>query len=164
MGRTEDNLKAAFAGESQANRKYLAFARKAEEEGHRQVAKLFRAAAESETVHALKELDALGQVNSTGENLKAAIEGETHEYTEMYPEFIKQAGAESNAQVRAIFYGAMKAEEGHTKLYKNALENLGSNRNVDYYVCQTCGWTAEGKAPDKCPVCGQPKEQFKRIG
>jgi rubrerythrin len=160
---TMDNLKEAFAGESQANRKYLAFARKADEEGYHQVAKLFRAAAAAETVHAMNHLDAMEAVRSTEENLKEAIEGETAEFEEMYPGFIEEAEAEGHEQARWSFDVANKVEKIHAELYKKALENLGSNVEVDYYVCKWCGNTVEGEAPERCPICGAPRDEFKRI-
>jgi len=159
---TEENLKAAFAGESQANRRYLAFAKKAEEESHKQVAKLFRAAAEAETVHALNHLNIIG-VGSTEENLKEAIKGENYEHTKMYPEFIEEAKSEGNEQTVMSFSGANQIEKIHEGLYQKALDNLGKNEEVDYFVCSVCGNTVEGEAPDVCPICGQPKEKFRRV-
>ena len=163
MSKTEANLKAALSGESQANRKYLAFAKKADEEGHPQVAKLFRAAAEAETVHAMTYLRLLGEINSTEDNIRAGISGETHEFKEMYPEFVKEAEAEGNTHAKVAFGGALKTEAGHAALYQKALESIDNGSNVDYHVCQTCGWTAEDEAPERCPVCGMPRKQFKKI-
>lgn len=163
---TIENLKTAFAGESQANRKYKAFAKKAEEEGFKQVAKLFRAAAKAETIHALNHLNVLGEVKSTKENLKAAIDGESYENTEMYPKFIKEAEEEGNEQAVLSFKGANTAEEIHKKLYEKALEKLeqGSDlETIDYYVCEVCGYTAEGEAPETCPVCNVSKDKFIKI-
>jgi rubrerythrin len=160
---TEDNLKAALAGESQANRTYLAFSRKAAEEGHPQAAKLFRAAAEAETVHALKYLELLGRINGTADNLKDAIGGETHEYVEMYPDFVNRASEEGKGKAKLAFSWALKVEEGHANLYKDILKRLDDKEGPDFHVCQTCGWTAVYEAPEKCQVCGKPKEQFKRI-
>ena len=161
---TQDNLKEAFAGESQANRKYLAFAEKAEQEGYKQVAKLFRAAAAAETIHAFNHLHVMGGVGKTADNLKSAIEGETAEFREMYPQFIEQAKKEK-AQDAAIlsFEVANKVEKIHAGLYKQALENLGRNRAVDYYVCSICGNTVEDSAPERCPICNAPKEMFRKI-
>ncbi|VVB86390.1 Rubrerythrin [uncultured archaeon] len=161
---TQDNLKEAFAGESQANRKYLAFAQKADQEGYKQVARLFRAAAAAETVHALNHLRVMGGVGSTAGNLKSAIEGETSEFMDMYPGFIETAKKE-NAPDAAIlsFDIANKVEKIHAGLYKKALDNLGKNKEVEYYVCQICGNTVEKGAPDKCPICNAPKEMFKKI-
>jgi len=158
-----DNLKNAFAGESQANRKYLAFAKKAEEEGFKQVAKLFRAAAEAETVHAHSHLRVMGGVRSTKENVQEAIGGETHEFTKMYPQMIEEARKEGNKQALQSFEFANKVEKIHADLYQKALNNLGKNETVDYYVCQVCGNTVENAAPDKCPICGASKSMFIKI-
>jgi rubrerythrin len=163
MGNTTDNLKAAFAGESQANRTYLAFAKKADEEGYPQAARLFRAAAEAETVHAHNHLNVLGGVKSTLENLKAAYEGEHHEFTSMYPEFLEQAKKDGNNDAFRTFYWANEVEKIHGNLYKKAADSLQSAKNAPYYVCQRCGYTAEEHAPDKCPVCGASKTDFKKI-
>lgn len=163
MSYTEENLKKAFAGESQANRKYLAFAKKADDEGLAQVAKLFRAAADAETVHAHAHLDKLGGVKSTGENLKEAIQGETHEAEEMYPSMIRHAKDEGNAAAETGFRWANKVESEHAGLYKSALSKMKEMESTDYYVCQVCGHTHEGKPEGNCPVCDAPKEKFKRI-
>lgn len=163
MSKTEKNLQDAFAGESQANRKYLAFARKAEKEGNPQVAKLFRAAAAAETVHAHAHLRELGSIKSTRENLEAAISGETFEFEDMYPQMIKDAEEEGNKGALRSFDYANKVEKIHADLYKKALESLGSNEETDYYVCDVCGYTAEGEAPDECPVCKANKKAFKKI-
>jgi rubrerythrin len=160
---TEDNLKEAFAGESQANRKYLAFAKKADEEGYAQVASLFRAAADAETVHAHAHLGVLKGVGDTATNLKEAIDGETHEFTSMYPGFIEEADKEGNDAAAESFKNANAVEEIHAGLYKKALDNLGNNETVEYWVCQHCGNTVEGEPPERCPVCGRPKKMFKKI-
>lgn len=160
---TLDNLKDAFAGESQANRKYLAFAKKADEEGFKQVAKLFRAAAEAETVHAHNHLRVMGGIKSTKENIQEAVGGETHEFTRMYPQMIDEAKKEGNKQALQSFEIASKVEKIHADLYQKALQNLGKNETVDYYVCQVCGNTVEKAAPDKCPICGAAKSQFTKI-
>jgi rubrerythrin len=161
---TMDNLKEAFSGESQANRKYLAFAEKAEQEGYKQVAKLFRAAAHAETVHALNHLRVMGAVGKTTDNLRNAIEGETAEFREMYPKFIEQAKKEKASDAAILSFDvANKVEKIHAGLYKNALDNLGKNKEVDYYVCSICGNTVEESAPERCPICNAPKEMFKRI-
>jgi rubrerythrin len=160
---TMDNLKEAFAGESQANRKYLAFAKKADEEGYAQVAKLFRAAADAETVHAHAHLRVMKGVGSTAENLNQAITGETEEFKAMYPKMIDEAEAEGEDAARMSFANANAVEEIHAGLYQKALDNLGSNKETVYYVCQVCGNTVEGEAPDKCPICGAPKKMFKKI-
>lgn len=158
-----DNLKEAFAGESQANRTYLAFAKKADEEGYAQAARLFRAAADAETVHAHAHLKVLGGINDTASNLKEAISGETHEFTSMYPGFIEEAEKDGNAAAAMSFKNANAVEEIHAGLYQKALDSLGSNEETVYYVCQVCGNTVEGEAPDKCPICGAPKKMFNLI-
>ena len=160
---TEKNLQEAFAGESQANRKYLAFAKKAEQEGYKQMAKLFRAAAEAETVHAHAHLRALGGIRSTKENVQEAIAGETHEFKKMYPEMLEKAKAEGVKQAEISFDYANQVEKIHAALYENALANLGKNKEADYYVCPVCGNTVEAKAPDKCPICDTPGSKFIKI-
>ncbi len=160
MSKTEDNLREAFAGESQANRKYLAFAKKAEDEGYKQVAKLFRAAAEAETIHAHNHLRELKGVKSTRENLQEAIGGESHEFQHMYPTMIEEARAEGNKGAERSLTIANEVEKIHAGLYQKALENLGKNEDADYYVCRVCGFTAEKEAPDTCPVCGAKKAAF----
>lgn len=161
--KTEANLKEAFAGESQANRKYLAFAKKAEEEGYRQVAKLFRAAAEAETVHAHSHLRVLKGIKSTKENLQDAVGGETHEFKIMYPEMMEAAKAEKSDDAFRSFNFANSVEKIHAALYGKALEGLGRNEEVDYYVCPVCGNTVEKAAPEKCPICGAPGKSFIKI-
>ncbi|AQS59563.1 rubrerythrin family protein [Desulforamulus ferrireducens] len=161
---TEKNLKAAFAGESQANRKYLAFAAKADQEGYPAVAKLFRAAAEAEALHALSELKALGGIKSTAENLQEAINGETYEFTEMYPGFIETAEAEGNNLAKRAFHFANEAEKVHAELYKKALAALESKEDFDYYLCPVCGYIHERTAPEKCPICGANGSAFKNLG
>jgi len=160
---TEKNLNEAFAGESQANRRYLAFAKKAEEDGYKQVAKLFRAAAEAETVHAHSHLRALGGVKSTKENIQEAISGETHEFKSMYPEMLAKAKAEGIKQAEVSFDYANQVEKIHAALYQKAMAELGKNKEVDYYVCPVCGNTVEEKAPDKCPICDTPGSKFIRV-
>lgn len=166
MAKTDENLKAAFAGESQANRTYLAFAKAAEKEGFPQVAKLFKAAAEAETIHALNHLRVIGKVKSTAENLNAAVSGETYEFTKMYPEFIEAAKAEGNKAALQSFDYANKVEQVHADLYKKAAESVNAKQDMskaDIYVCPICGNTFVGEAPDRCPVCGAPKASFKKI-
>lgn len=162
MGNTADNLKEAFAGESQASTSYRAFARKADQEGHPQVARLFRAASAAEVVHARNHLEVMAGVKSTEENLKSAIAGENVEHVSMYPEFIGQAQKEEDAKAERTFDWARKVEVIHEGLYKSALEALQAGKAGDtgYYVCQVCGNTVENEAPEKCPVCGAPKSQF----
>jgi rubrerythrin len=166
MSNSLENLKNAFAGESQANRRYLAFARKAEEEGFSQVAKLFRAAAEAETVHALNHIGVSGGVKSTSENLVAAISGETFEYKTMYPEYIDTAKKEGHKQAAWSFDVANKVEQIHAGLFSKAAEALKSGKELpsaDYYVCSVCGNTVEGGAPERCPICGAPKAKFLKV-
>ncbi|RJQ40251.1 MAG: rubrerythrin family protein [Nitrospiraceae bacterium] len=163
MSNTEKNLKEAFAGESQANRKYLAFAKKAEAEGFKLIAKLFRAAAEAETIHAHNHLRELGGIKSTKENLEEAINGESYEFQKMYPQMIEDAEAEGIKGALRSFNFANEVEKIHAELYRKALENIGENQEVDYYVCQVCGNTVEGEPPDECPICGAKKKMFKKI-
>ena len=164
MSKTTDNLKAAFAGESQANRKYLAFARKAEEEGYRQVAKLFRAAAHAETVHALNHFRAAGEVKSTAENLQTAIAGENYEVVSMYPPMLAEAETAAEKAAERSFRWALEVEKIHEALYRKALEMLDKDApETDYYVCPFCGYTHAGPFTGKCPVCGAPGEKFERI-
>jgi rubrerythrin len=158
-----DNLKEAFAGESQANRKYLAFAKKADDDGFFQVARLFRAAAQAETVHAHNHLKVLKGIKSTEDNLKEAITGEVEEFKEMYPAFIKVAKEENNKEAQWTFDVANQVEEIHADLYQKALASLGENVETIYYVCNLCGNTVEKEAPELCPICGAPKLEFKRI-
>ena len=163
MTKTEQNLLEAFAGESQANRKYLAFAKQAEKEGYPQAAKLFRAAAEAETVHALAHLRALGHVKSTAENLREAISGERHEFRNMYPGMIEVAKAEKNKAAERSFSYANEVEKVHASLYQKVLDNLEALEDTDYYVCSVCGYTCEKKPPDKCPVCGSGSKAFLKV-
>lgn len=163
---TEDNLKAAFAGESQANRRYLFSAEKAEQEGHPQIARLFRAVAEAETVHARNHFKTLGEVKSTDENLQAAIGGEHFEFTKMYPEFIEQASADGNKKAEVTFDFANTVEKIHHGLYEKARQALADGEKLEdkpYVVCQVCGYTVAGEAPDKCPICQAPKNRFKLV-
>jgi rubrerythrin len=165
MGNTDQNLKEAFAGESQANRKYTAFAEKAEKEGFGNVAKLFRTAAEAETIHALGHLNAMGGVQSTAENLKAAIEGETYEFTEMYPPMVEQAQAD-NHKAKRMFDWANRAEAVHAQLYKLALEAVSQGKDLaetNFYLCPVCGYIELGNPPEKCPICNVKKEKFVQV-
>ncbi|MBN2126656.1 MAG: rubrerythrin family protein [Deltaproteobacteria bacterium] len=163
MTKTEQNLWEAFAGESQANRKYLAFAEQAEKEGRSQVARLFRAAAAAETVHAHAHLRALKAVKNTDENLKEAISGETHEFKDMYPAMIASAQQEGNKVAERSFRYANAVEQVHAELYQKALDNPDSLEEGDYYVCSVCGYTCEKEPPGKCPVCGAMTKAFKKI-
>jgi len=164
--KTEKNLQAAFAGESQANRRYLFFADKAEREGHTQIAKLFRAAAEAETVHARNHFNAMDGVGSTQANLLAGATGEHYEFTRMYPPFIEQAELENNKRAQVSFEYANKVEQIHHRLYEAAIKVLNEGKQLKdepYFVCQVCGNTFAGQTPEKCPICGSPKSKFKRV-
>jgi rubrerythrin len=163
---TRENLQKAFAGESQANRKYLAFAKKAETEGYPQVAKLFRAAAEAETVHALAHLRAMGGVKSTQGNLQQAIEGENYEFQEMYPEYVENARAENSQQALTSFKNAMAVEQVHHSLYLEASKSIQEGKDMPaakVFVCNVCGNTVLNEVPDKCPVCSASRDQFTEI-
>jgi rubrerythrin len=162
MSKSLENLKAAFAGESQANRKYLAFADAADKEGHKGVAKLFRAAAAAETIHAHTHLRTMKGVGSTAENLKEAIAGETYEFKSMYPEMIETAKAENDKAAERTFSFANEVEKVHAKLYSDAAADMAGYPEQEWYVCSVCGYTVAGGAPDKCPVCqAQAKAFFK---
>lgn len=164
MSKTELFLKEAFAGESQANRKYLAFAEKADQEGYHQVARLFRAAGEAETIHAHNHLKALKGIRTTKENLQEAIAGETHEFTQMYPEMIEAAKAEKHREGQMTFYYANEVEKVHAQLYEKLLVSLSnSHESYPYYVCPVCGNTVEKEPPDSCPICGAKGKLFRKI-
>jgi rubrerythrin len=163
MNYTHENLKKAFAGEAKANRKYLAFAEKAEKEGLEQIAKLFRATAEAEAVHAMRHLEKLEEIGTTEENLKKAIEGEVYEAEQMYPAMILHAKEENNQAAEIGFKWAQKVEAEHSKLYKSAREKMRDLAEVDYFVCGVCGHIHEEKIEGVCPICGAPKEKFKKI-
>lgn len=163
MSRTEQNLMEAFAGESQANRKYLAYAKQAEKEGYPQVAKLFRAAAEAETVHAHNHLRTLGKIKGTAENLKDAIAGEIHEFKTMYPAMIKTSQEEGEKAAERSFRYAHEVENVHAELYQKALEKMENLEKADYYVCSVCGYTCENEPPSKCPVCNAVSKAFYKV-
>lgn len=164
MSKTQQNLQEAFAGESQANRKYLAFAKQADKEEYPQAAKLFRAAAEAETVHAHAHLKALGGIQGTLENLKEAEAGEIHEFKSMYPAMIEAAREEGNKAAERSFAFANTVEEIHAGLYKKMIERLDNPSDVDcYYVCSVCGYTHEKEAPETCPVCGAKQKAFFKV-
>ena len=166
MTTTSENLKDAFAGESQANRRYLAFAKAAEKEGLKSVAKLFRAAAYAETVHALNHLAIIGEVKSTVENLETAVSGENFEFEKMYPEYIDVANVENHSKAVWSFRVANQVEKIHSKLFSKAVEDLKKGievADVDYYVCEVCGNTVEGEAPERCPICMAPKKKFTKV-
>lgn len=161
--KTNDNLMGGFAGESQANRKYTVFAAVAGEEGHKDIARLFLATAEAENIHATAELKLAGKVGDTASNLKAAIEGETYEFSTMYPEFEAAASAEGNAPALRAFGYAKEAEKVHARLYQEALDNLGGKETgVAYFLCPVCGFIEKGAAPDSCPICQAKGSVFKK--
>ena len=162
--KTLENLREAFAGESQANRRYLAFAEQADADGYPQVAKLFRAAADAETIHAHAHLRAMSGVGSTTENLGEAVGGETHEFTNMYPGMIAAAEEEDFTRARRSFDNANQVEQIHAGLFQKALDSLGEEAQVfDYYVCPVCGNTVEGAPSEPCPICGTPADRFTRV-
>lgn len=162
--KTLENLKEAFAGESQANRKYLAFAKQADADGYPQVARLFRAAAEAETVHAHAHLRAMEGIGSTEENLRAAIGGETYEFQSMYPPMIAKAEKEGFSKAERSFNYADQVEQIHARLYQKALDSLGKDMQpVDYYVCPVCGNTFEGAQTEPCPICGTLANRFFKV-
>lgn len=161
---TKDNLQAAFAGESQANRKYLAFSEKATKEGLTKVGRLFQAVAEAETIHALKHLQVMNGVGSTVENLQEAVGGEYYEYMEMYPAFIAEAREEGNKAAEYSFSNANEAEKIHHQLYEKALQVVSEGQDFpaeEFYLCPVCGWVGS-EAPDRCPICGTPSKAFKK--
>jgi rubrerythrin len=161
--KTEQDLLEAFAGESQANRKYLAFAEKADQEGYTAVARLFRAAAAAETIPAHAHLRALGGIRTTADNLREAFNGETHEFTSMYPQMIADAAAEGFDSAQRSFRFANAVEKVHAALYQKALDNLETNSAVDYYVCKVCGNTVEGVPQGPCSVCQALPAAFFKI-
>ena len=166
MSNTEENLQSAFAGESQANRRYLFFADKAEKEGYPQVARLFRAAAEAETIHARNHFAAMDGVGSTRDNLMAGAIGEHYEFTRMYPPFIEQAESENNKRAEISFKYANEVEQIHHKYFEEAIKAFDvvqQLKDEPYFVCQVCGNTIAGEAPEKCPICGAPASKFKRV-
>jgi rubrerythrin len=165
MPTTQENLAVAFAGESQANRKYLAFAQAAEKEGYPQIARLFRAAADAETIHALGHFRNMGGVGTTLQNLEAAVAGETYEYTEMYPPMVEQAKAEGH-KAKTMLGWANEAEKVHAKLFREALEAMRSGKDLsqmDVFLCPVCGDVEFGLPPDKCPICGAPGSRYQKI-
>ena len=161
----EKRLKEAFAGESKAYMRNLAFAKKAEEEGFPQIARLFRAVAEAERVHAGEYLKYLeGVVGETEENLKAAFENEIKAKNHFYPAFVKEAFELQREDVAWSFSRSRDVEERHAKLYKDALEAMIKEQDTEYYVCQVCGYIFDGALPDECPICRTKKENFKKVG
>jgi rubrerythrin len=160
---TTDNLKQAFLGESQANRRYLAFAKKAEEEGRPNVARLFRAVAGAETIHAHNHLRVLGEVRTTRENVQAAIRGENHEHTSMYPRFLQEASRKGEKDASRSFEWAMKVEGVHEEFFREAMRALEAGKDMEkrqLSVCPVCGNTFMGESPEACPICGTPKKRF----
>lgn len=160
---TRDNLKTAFDGEARAFMRYIAYANAATRDGYKQTARLFRALAEAEKIHALNHLAALGEVADSESNLISAIDGETYEYTQMYPSFLTQAEREGDHRAAISFKGAMAAEKVHGNLLKKALEKLGKSKEFEFYVCAVCGHVSLGDAPDKCPGCGASSEKFSKV-
>ncbi|MEI7890421.1 MAG: rubrerythrin family protein [bacterium] len=166
MSKTQEDLKAAFAGESQANRKYLAFAKAAEKEGKTNLARLFRAVAEGETIHALKHFASMGEIKDSASNLKAAIAGETYEVETMYPGFIADAEADGEKAAYIGFYGANEVEKIHQQEFTKALATVEGGIDIDgqkYFVCQICGKLELGEAPESCSICKAPKTSFVEI-
>lgn len=161
MTDTINNLKEAFAGESQANQKYRAFAKKAEKDGFGNIARLFLATAEAERIHAEGHLKALEGIGSTAENLQAAIDGETYEFENMYPPMVEQAEADGHKAKRMFKY-ATETEAVHAKLYAKALKSVheGKDLEVDFYLCPICGYIELGKPAESCPICGTKPENF----
>jgi rubrerythrin len=165
MATNESNLKEAFAGESQANQKYRAFAKQAERDGFPNIAKLFRTAAEAERIHAEGHMGALGTIQTTVDNLKSAIAGETSEYTKMYPPMLEQAEAE-NHKAKRMFGYAMKAEEVHARLYQMALEAVQQGKDLsvsNIYICPVCGYIEFDSVPDSCPICNTKGSKFFQV-
>ena len=163
---TMDNVKAAYAGESQANRKYLSFSEKAVQDGYPVIARLFRAASDAEAIHARNLLTVMGAVKSTAENLASSVEGETHEFTEMYPEFIREAESEGQKNAVQPFTHAMKAEEVHAGLYKRAAEAVAAGKDLaatKVLLCPVCGNVALDEAPERCPICNIPGARFREV-
>ncbi|MCJ7605735.1 MAG: rubrerythrin family protein [Dehalococcoidales bacterium] len=164
--KTEDNLQDAFGGESQANRRYVMFADKAEKEGYPQLARMFRAIADAETVHARNHYNAMDAVGTTQDNLLAAVIGEHQEFTAMYPIFIEDAQVDKNARAERSFNWANKVEKIHYGFFEKALEAVKAGETPEdatYYVCQVCGNTVTGEPPEKCPVCGAPAKAFNKV-
>ena len=160
--KTLENLKGGFVAESQAHLRNMAFAMKAEQEGYSQVARLFRAVAEAEAVHAFNHSRLLGAVSGTQENLESAFERENLA-SRVYPQFIREANEEGNTNVAKILSYSRDVEKGHAKLYKKALDHMVAERETEYYVCQVCGYVSDGVLPDECPICGAPKEKFRKV-
>ena len=163
MSKSLDGLKVAFAGESQANRKYLAYAEKAEKEGFSQAARLFRAAAAAETIHAMSHFRTMGAIKTTAENLEDAAAGEKYESVTMYPNFITDAEAEGDKAAIFSFEKAMKAEVVHEKLYREMTDDLKKGGDFNYFLCPVCGYIEKNSIPEKCPLCGAPAARFEKF-
>ncbi|MCS7126109.1 MAG: rubrerythrin family protein [Aigarchaeota archaeon] len=163
---TKENIKNAFSGESQAHMKYMIFSKKAEEEGYPNIAKLFRAIAYAELVHAANHLNVIGMIRTTSDNIRTALEGESYEVEEMYPAYNTVAKLQAEKQAELSTYWALEAEKEHITLYKKALKSVEERKDLEItsiYVCEKCGYTIEGELPDKCPICGASKEKFKKF-
>ncbi len=164
--KTNENLKNAFSGESQASRRYDAYAKKAEQEGFQNISRLFRAAAQSETIHARAHLNALGEINNTPQNLRKAISGENYEHTSMYPQFINEAIDENQEKAAISFKYANESEKAHEKYFQEALGFAETGTDIqlnEIWVCGSCGYTMLGNAPEKCPICGAPRTVFQQF-
>lgn len=162
--KTEKNLAYAFAAESKASARNATFARKAEMESYSQIARLFRAVSDAESVHARRYLLLMrGKIGSTEENLETAFQNEIKANVEEYPKLIKDAADEGNRSVLKAFSQARDVESLHAELYKKALNDMVSDRETDYFVCQVCGYISEDQPPQKCPICGAVKDKFKRV-
>lgn len=164
--KSTENLRTAFAGESQANRRYEEFAKKAESEGYKNIARLFKAASFSESIHARNHLRVMEGVQNTIQNLIEAKNGENYEVTNMYPQFIENAQAEGNEEAEKTFKWAIEAEKAHEKFYQEAIDRISQGKDLDeipFFVCRGCGFTVDNEAPDKCPVCGAPKKMFQQF-
>ncbi len=162
--KTKENLMAAFAGESQANRKYLSFSKKAKKDGYENVSRIFAAIAEAETIHALKHFEIAGKVGATLDNLKAAAEGEEYEFTEMYPEFIETAKAEGEMQALQTLEYANEAEKVHGGIFKDLVDTVSVGKDAEIgevHLCPVCGWVGFEPIPDKCPICNTVKKVFR---
>jgi rubrerythrin len=163
---TEDNLKNAFAGESQAHMRYVIFAKRAEAEGFPNIARLFRAISYAEQVHATNHFDVLGMIRGSSDNLQVAIDGETYEINEMYPAFNAVARLQEEKGAMQTFNAALQAEKIHASMYQKAKQAVGTSKDIQLgavYICDVCGYTVEGEAPNRCPICGASKEKFRKF-
>ncbi len=163
---TQENALAALGGEAKANRKYGAFSEKAAAEGYKMIGKLFKAASEAEAIHAKRLMKVLGTIGTTQENLESGVKGETYEYTEMYPGFLKEAQAEGDKDAETAFYYALKAEQVHANLYKAALEAVRNGKDLSagkVFLCPVCGNIEIGEAPSRCPICSVPGHMWRVV-